>query len=109
MTYQLILCTCPDEKFAEQIAQVLVEQRLAACVNIIPQISSIYRWQDKVETAKEYLLIIKTKSECYAQLEQCIKLQHPYAVPEIIGLDITQGLPDYLKWIDKSLDGLQNI
>lgn len=101
--YQLILCTCPDTSVAERIAHQLVEQQLAACVNIIPQIKSIYRWQNAIETAHEQLLLIKTSTHCYAQLEQCVKSLHPYEVPEIIALDISKGLPSYLQWIAESI------
>jgi periplasmic divalent cation tolerance protein len=106
MSYQLLLCTCPDAASAEHIAERLVEQQLAACVNIIPQIKSIYRWQEKIETAQEFLLLIKTRSEYYALAEQCIKSQHSYEVPEIIAIDITKGLPSYLHWITESLKKL---
>lgn len=106
MSYQLLLCTCPDAAIAEQLAYALVEQQLVACVNIMPQIKSIYRWQNKIEAAQEYLLLIKTKDKYYSEIEQCIKSRHPYEVPEIIAIDIVKGLPDYLKWVTESLKKL---
>lgn len=96
---QLVFCTCPDTSTAQRLAQELVENYLAACVNILPGLTSVYRWQDKIETAQEQLLIIKTQKECYPQLEAWVRERHPYTVPEIIAVDIQQGLPDYLKWI----------
>lgn len=102
-TYQLILCTCPDAVVAERIAYHLVEQQAAACVNIVPQIKSVYRWQNTIETTQEQLLFIKTNAESYAQISQCIKMHHPYEVPEIIAIDIANGLPGYLQWITENL------
>ena len=98
--YQLILCTCPDKDTAEAMAYRLVEQNLAACVNILPNITSIYRWQDDIERADEYLLAIKARQACYTELENLIKTHHPYEVPEIIAVSIERGLPEYLRWID---------
>lgn len=97
---QLILCTCPDRDTSEKIAQKLVEDRLAACVNILPGLTSIYTWQDRLETAEEHLLLIKSASGRYPEVEQAIRALHPYDLPEIIALPIAQGLPDYLNWID---------
>lgn len=103
MSYQLLLCTCPDKPIAEKIAHLLIEQQLAACVNLLPNTTSIYRWQNAIEQADEVLMLIKTKANVYIELEQTIKANHPYDVPEIIALDIKQGLPDYLQWIDSCL------
>ncbi len=103
MDYQLILCTCPDRATAEQIAAKLIGDRLAACVNILPAVNSVYLWQGEVETAEEHLLIIKTRKDQYPQIEQQITALHPYELPEIIAVSIAQGLPDYLKWIDACL------
>lgn len=99
----VILCTCPDSATAKRIAQLLVEQRLAACVNIIPQIVSVYRWEGKIVEESECQLIIKTRQQCYSQLEKVIKNNHPYKIPEIIAFDIAQGLPDYLAWVESAL------
>jgi periplasmic divalent cation tolerance protein len=101
---QIVLCTVPDEGAAKQIAAALVEERLAACVNIIPGITSVYRWQDAVETAAELLLIIKTNAAVYPRLEDRIRILHPYELPEIIAVSPAGGLPDYFEWITTSLE-----
>lgn len=96
---QLILCTCPDRNTAETIARRLVTDGLAACVNIVPQLTSIYSWQGHVETAEECLLLIKARQDNYPTIEVAIRKQHPYDLPEIIAVPVQQGLPDYLHWI----------
>ena len=96
----LILNTCPDTETARAIANALVGQSLAACVNIIPAIQSIYRWQDKIECDNEVLLLIKSPQECYPALEAVILSLHPYELPEIIVVPIDSGLPGYLNWIN---------
>lgn len=100
--YCIIFVTCGNKEEAEKIAESIVLEKLAACVNIVPTIQSIYFWEDKLCNEKEVLLIIKTKSILYNQLEKRIKDLHSYKVPEIILLTIEQGNPDYLKWIEKS-------
>ena len=95
----LILTNCPDEACANAIALAVVEAKLAACVNILPRVQSIYRWQGAVESATEIPLFIKSTVTNYPALEAAIKALHPYAVPEIIALPITQGLPAYLNWV----------
>ncbi len=102
--YQLVICTCPDENTAVNIAENIVAQKLAACVNVMPAVYSVYQWQDNVESAKENMLLIKTTKGKYSALEQVICSLHPYEVPEIIALDINSGLPDYLKWIKNSIN-----
>ena len=101
--YQLVLCACPDEDTAINIAENIVAQRLAACVNVLPGVYSVYHWQDNVESAKENILLIKTTEKKYASLEKVLKSLHPYEVPEIIAVEISSGLPEYLKWIDSSI------
>ncbi|MEY4209813.1 MAG: hypothetical protein RLZ92_191 [Pseudomonadota bacterium] len=101
--YQLILCTCPDQKSAETIANQLVSQRLVACVNIMPGLTSIYQWQGEIETAQEHLLIIKSQQQQFTAIETAIKAIHPYQVPEIIAVAIEQGSAEYLNWIDSCL------
>ena len=103
MTYQLLLSTCPDQKTAEAIATILVEEKLAACINILPGITSIYTWQDQLETAREHLLLIKTRSDHYREIVDCIRANHPYELPEIIAVPVDQGMPEYLQWIDSCL------
>jgi len=98
--HQIIFCTCPDQQTAEQIARLLVTERLAACVNVLPGVSSFYFWQNQLESAQEHLLLIKAHQDHYAAIEACIIKAHPYELPEIIALSIAHGLPEYLNWID---------
>lgn len=95
----LVLTNCPDEEVANTIALAVVEARLAACVNILPRVQSIYRWQGRVESATEIPLFIKSTAASYPALEDVIRRHHPYDVPEIIALPVTQGLPEYLNWV----------
>ncbi|KFI23235.1 divalent-cation tolerance protein CutA [Nitrosococcus oceani] len=101
--YQLIFCTCPDQETAEKLAARLVEKRHAACVNIVLGLTSVYRWQGKIETDSECLLLIKSRATHYSALERLIEEQHPYELPEIIAVPIGRGLDGYLHWIDKEL------
>jgi periplasmic divalent cation tolerance protein len=98
--YQLLLTTCPNQEIANKLAQILVKNHLAACVNILPNIQSIYEWQNEIVSDAEVLLFIKTRCEHYAAIEQTLLQQHPYEVPELIALSIETGLPAYLKWLD---------
>ena len=98
--YQIILCTCPNEDTAEKIARLLVSGKQAACVNILPGITSIYLWQEQIESAQEQLLLIKANKSSYQAIETTIKMHHPYELPEIIAVPIENGLPEYLHWID---------
>jgi len=98
----MIFCTVPDEVTADKIATVLVENQLAACCSIVPQIRSIYRWQDKVEAQDEYLVIIKSSDENYKQIEQTILKNHPYDIPEILAVKVEKGEDKYLNWINQS-------
>jgi len=95
----LVLTNCPDEETANSIALAVVEAQLAACVNILPRVQSIYRWQGVVESATEIPLFIKSTAANYPALEKLIVGLHPYEIPEIIALPITQGLPAYLNWV----------
>jgi periplasmic divalent cation tolerance protein len=97
--YQIILCTCPDRQVAELLARQLLEAKLVACVNILPGITSMYHWEGQIELSAEYLLVIKAVAENYSQIEQGIVELHPYAIPEIIAIPITHGLPAYLAWL----------
>lgn len=100
---QLVLCTVPDRDSAEQIAETLVSEQLAACVNIIPGIASVYRWKGSVEKGEELLLLIKTGQDVYRSLEQRILALHPYELPEIIAVPIQTGQTDYTEWIKSCL------
>ncbi len=95
----LIITNCPDEACASAIAQALVEARLAACVNILSRVRSVYRWSGAVESASEIPLLIKSTADRYAAIEAEIRALHPYEVPEIIALPISHGLPAYLNWL----------
>lgn len=101
--YQIVLSTCPDAATARTIATALVERGLAACVNIVPGVESVYRWQGKVEQGSELLLLIKSRADAYATLEQAILELHPYELPEIVALPLAAGLPAYLGWIGANL------
>ncbi|HYN76190.1 MAG TPA: divalent-cation tolerance protein CutA [Lamprocystis sp. (in: g-proteobacteria)] len=96
---RLVLCTCPDQATAARIAERLVGDRLAACVNLLPGLTSIYRWQGEIQRDTEVLLLIKTVAGRLPALTDTLRGLHPYAVPEIIALPITAGLPDYLTWM----------
>ena len=95
----LVLCTCPDETSAARIAQTLVEERLAACVNRIPGITSTYRWMGEIHNDGEVLLLIKSVHECFEALRDRIVALHPYELPEVIAVDIGLGSAPYLDWI----------
>jgi periplasmic divalent cation tolerance protein len=101
---RVVLTTTASEEEARKIARALVRERQAACVNIIPKIESIYRWQDKVEEAREYLLLIKTTESAFPHLQEKLKALHSYELPECVALTMTAGSPSYLKWIDDSVD-----
>lgn len=98
--YIQVTTTTGSRAEAEKIAQALVTKRLAACVQLIGPITSVYWWQDEVETAEEWLCYIKSKQGHYPELEAAIQLIHPYDTPEIIATPITLGSRDYLRWID---------
>ena len=95
----LIITNCPDEETANAIALAAVEAKFAACVNILPRVQSIYRWQGGVESATEIPLLIKSTTTSYPALEALIRERHPYHIPEIIALPIARGLPAYLDWV----------
>jgi periplasmic divalent cation tolerance protein len=99
----LVLTTVETAEDGERLALLLVERKLAACVQILPPMVSIYRWQGKVERASEYLIFIKTTQSVFARLESVIKENHPYETPEIIGISIKNGSLDYLKWVYESV------
>ena len=95
----VVLITAPKEEDAAAMANALVEGRLAACVNIIRQIRSIYRWQGKIEDDQEVLMIAKTRKECFAELVNKVKELHTYSVPELIALPVMDGFEAYLDWL----------
>ena len=101
----LVLCTCGDDATAEKLAHGLVEAQLAACVNIVPGLTSVYSWQGRVRADRECLLIAKTRCERFPQLRDYLRSHHPYELPEIVALPVAAGSSDYLAWIDASVQG----
>ncbi len=95
----LVITNLPDRATAEHIAEALVTEGVAACVNILSECTSIYRWKNKIEHEAEVPLLIKTTREAYPQLEHALRDLHPYELPEIIALPISAGLPEYLNWV----------
>jgi len=97
----VVLVTCGSEEEALKIAHSLVEERVAACVNLVSPVRSIYRWEGKIWDEKEWILIIKTQKERFEELEKRVKSLHSYSVPEIVGLPIVEGSASYLKWLEE--------
>ena len=95
----LVLTNVPDFAVAERMAHALIEARAAACVNILAECRSVYRWQGAIETTHEVPLLIKTTPEAYPRVERILRECHPFAVPEIIAVPIEHGLPEYLAWV----------
>jgi|SRR4051812_17765759 periplasmic divalent cation tolerance protein len=100
MSTLLVLTNVPDRAVAERLADMLIEKKLAACVNILAPCRSVYRWKDAMQHDEEHPLLIKTTSQRYAELEQALRAAHPYELPEIIGVPIERGLAAYLGWVD---------
>ena len=96
----LVVTSLPDRESAEKLAVLLIERRLAACVNILAPCASVYRWQGEIQHDEEHPLLIKTVKERYAAVEASIRANHPYELPEIIAVPITTGLPAYLQWVE---------
>lgn len=99
----VVLITAKDKREADRIARALVKNRLAACVNIIAGLRSIFRWQGKLEEAKETLLLVKSRKEKFAKIVELVKAMHSYEVPEIIAIPIAEGFKPYLDWINASI------
>ena len=97
-----VFTTWPDVETARTAARTLVEEKLAACGNIVPGVESVYRWEGKVETSAEVLVIFKTTAGSYAALEARVRALHPYEVPEVLGVRVTDGLPAYLRWVEEN-------
>ena len=102
--FLIVLNTCPGSITAKQIAQDLVANSHAACVNIIPGIQSVFKWGNQVKNETEYLLVIKTTRDKYPVVEKRIRALHPYELPEVIAVPITEGLDGYLSWINQVIN-----
>jgi periplasmic divalent cation tolerance protein len=100
MNVLIVITNMPDRAAAEKLADILVEQRVAACVNILAPCRSVYRWKDAVQHDEEHPMLIKTTSERYPALEAAIRAGHPYELPEIIAVQAARGLPAYLDWVE---------
>lgn len=100
---QLILCTTDSLESAKQLARSLVEKKLVACVNIVPNMTSVYSWQGEVHEDQEWLLLIKSTEQRFSDIKSTISAIHSYDSPELISLNIENGLPDYLQWIQDSV------
>ena len=96
----IVLTNAPNREVALAIARALVERKLAACVNILSECTSVYRWRGELETATEVPLLIKTRAAIYADVEAAIRSLHPYELPEIVAVPVEHGLPEYLEWVD---------
>jgi periplasmic divalent cation tolerance protein len=99
MSTLLVLTNLPDRAAAERLADLLLEKRVAACVNILAPCRSVYRWKDAVQHDEEHPMLIKTTAERYPELEKVLRAGHPYELPEIIAVPVERGLPDYLAWV----------
>ena len=100
----VVLMTAPTLEEARLLAEKLVETQLAACVQILPEMESVYRWQGKVERQQEQLLLAKTTAERFAELEREVRAMHSYDTPEIVSFPLTQGSADYLRWLQDSVN-----
>ena len=96
---QIVLCTAPDMEVARRLGRLLVEERLAACVNLVPEVRSIYRWQGEVCEEGEILMVVKTVQDQVAKLTEVLVEAHPYDLPEVVALNVRGGSADYMKWI----------
>ncbi|MCZ6799053.1 MAG: divalent-cation tolerance protein CutA [Nitrospirae bacterium] len=103
MSEIVVFVTTQNEVDANTLAEILVSQKVAACVNIVPQVQSVFEWEGKVSKETESLMVIKSTAKAYPALEATIKSHHSYSVPEIIALPITLGSADYLSWIQKTV------
>lgn len=107
MSYLLTVSTCPDMETAERLGAALLERHLIACVNILPGATSMYEWKGKVERDRECVLLMKTRTDAFEELQRAVVELHPYELPEVIAVPIEQGLPGYLTWIDEHVDKKQ--
>lgn len=101
----LVYTTMPTEEAAKNLAVQLLDDKLAGCINVLPRMTSLYKWKGKLEQGNEHLLMIKTHASRYAALAERIRKEHPYELPEIIAVTIERGLPEYLRWISGETTG----
>ena len=99
----VVLTTCDSEKSAAELARALVEERVAACVNIVPGARSIYRWKEQIEDSTEWVLVIKSRRDLFPALRAAVEKRHTYEVPELIAIPIVDGSEPYLAWLDREL------
>jgi periplasmic divalent cation tolerance protein len=99
MPAMLVTCACPDRDVADRLARVLVERRLAACVQVLPAMTSVYRWEGAIENAQEVLLLAKTWDDRVEPLTETLRARHPYSLPEIMAVPAVGGLAAYLDWV----------
>ena len=104
MQHYLLISTCPNMEVAESLAELLVKEKLAACVNILPGARSVYEWKGEIEKEQEYVLLIKSRADRIEVLEERLLAEHPYELPELIAVPIESGSQAYLSWIDSQLD-----
>ncbi len=105
----IVLSTCEHQKQAEEIAKSLIENRLAACIQVLPHLVSFYRWKDTVKQANEVQLVIKTRRSLFDALCTQLKTVHPYEIPEIIAIPVENGSTDYLSWLyDETMEDKNN-
>lgn len=104
MPYHMVITTCPALDEAESLAEKLLAAGLAACVNIVPGVISLYQWRGSIERNQEFLLLIKSREDRYAELEKLVQASHSYELPELIAVPIDKGSRAYLNWIDAQLD-----
>jgi periplasmic divalent cation tolerance protein len=100
---RIVLTTAGSQSEARRIAEILVERKLAACVNIVSRVQSIYRWEGKIQEAEEWLLIIKSMKDSFEKLRDAIKELHPYELPECLSLPVEEGSEEYLNWVKQSM------
>lgn len=105
MEVLLVLTNLPSRETAQDMARLLIEQRVAACVNLLPPCRSVYRWKGDVQTDEEHPVLIKTTRGRYAALEAAVRAAHPYELPEIIALPVAAGFPAYLQWVADETSG----
>ncbi|MFN0100741.1 MAG: divalent-cation tolerance protein CutA [Bryobacteraceae bacterium] len=100
----IVFSTCPSREEAKRIAKGLVEERLAACVNVIDGVESVYRWQGSVQESDEVMLVVKSRRDLLGRLQERLANMHSYEVPEAIAIPVVDGLPAYLEWLERELD-----